>query len=48
MSTPNGGVLGAFSISGPSNRFEGAFFEEDLPDRILGVTNELELNLSYP
>lgn len=45
--TPHGGVLGAFSVSGPSNRMKGDWFEQELPDKILGVTNELELNLSY-
>lgn len=43
----DGNVLGAFSISGPSNRLKGERFEQDLPDMILGMTNELELNLSY-
>ena len=45
--TPEGWVLGAFSISGPSNRLKGEWFESELPDLILGMTNELELNLSY-
>lgn len=44
---PDGRVLGAFSLSGPSNRLKGDYFERELPDLILGLTNEVELNLSY-
>lgn len=45
--TPDGRVLGAFSVSGPSNRLKADWFKKDLPDLILGMANELELNLSY-
>ena len=44
---PAGHVLGAFSLSGPSNRLKGEYFERELPDTILGLTNEVELNMSY-
>lgn len=38
-------VYGAISISGPTNRMRGARYREDLPDLILGATNEIELRL---
>lgn len=40
-------VIGALSISGPSHRLKGELFEEDLPDQLLGIANELELNISH-
>jgi len=40
-------VIGALSISGPSHRFKGERFEEHLPDQLLGVANELELNIAH-
>jgi DNA-binding IclR family transcriptional regulator len=43
----NGTVLGAFSVSGPVHRMKGKWFESELPDILLGVTNELELELAY-
>lgn len=44
---PDGRVLGALSVSGPAHRFKGAWFEEEITDLILGVANELELNIEY-
>lgn len=45
---PSEEVLGAFSVSGPMNRMKGAWFEEKLPDLLMGYANEIELNLKYP
>ncbi|MFC6993423.1 IclR family transcriptional regulator C-terminal domain-containing protein [Haladaptatus sp. GCM10025707] len=45
---PNDGVLGAMSVSGPSHRFKGQYFEQEIPDFMLGLANEIELNLAYP
>jgi DNA-binding IclR family transcriptional regulator len=45
---PEDRVIGSISISGPLHRMKGQRIEEDLPDLLLGVTNELELNLRYP
>lgn len=45
---PDGEVLGAMSVSGPSHRFKGEYFETDIPDFMLGLANEIELNLAYP
>jgi DNA-binding IclR family transcriptional regulator len=43
----NDEVIGAISISGPSHRMKGDLFEQDVPDRLLGTANELELNIRY-
>jgi len=45
--TPQGGVIGGLSISGPGYRFTGELFEEELPDLLLGAANELELNIAH-
>jgi DNA-binding IclR family transcriptional regulator len=47
VETHRGEVLGAFSVSGPSNRLKGDRLEAEIPDLLRGVTNELELRLSY-
>ncbi|WP_129115476.1 IclR family transcriptional regulator [Halegenticoccus tardaugens] len=39
--------IGAFSVSGPSHRMKGDWFRTQLPDLILGATNELELKIAY-
>lgn len=44
---PNDGVLGALSISGPANRLQGEKFRRDLPELLLGATNELEINIAH-
>ncbi|WP_117595577.1 IclR family transcriptional regulator [Haloprofundus halophilus] len=44
---PDGDVIGALSVSGPSHRMQGEWFEEDLPKLLLGTANELELNIAY-
>jgi DNA-binding IclR family transcriptional regulator len=43
----DGSVIGGLSISGPINRFQGEWFEEELPSLLLGATNELELNIAF-
>lgn len=42
-----GKVIGALSVSGPSHRMKGEWFEEEIPNLLLGTVNELELNLKY-
>lgn len=42
-----GEVVGALSVSGPSNRLRGDIFKEELPELLLGVANELELKVQY-
>lgn len=44
---PDDGIVGALSISGPSNRLKGNRFTEELPNLLLGSANELELKLKY-
>jgi DNA-binding IclR family transcriptional regulator len=43
----DGGVIGAISVSGPTNRIKGDRFSEEIPDLLLGSANELELNIAY-
>lgn len=40
-------IIGALSVSGPSHRLKGDWFEEELPNLLLGAANELELNIAY-
>jgi DNA-binding IclR family transcriptional regulator len=40
-------VLGALSVSGPLNRMQDEWFEQELPDMLMGFANEIELNLRY-
>lgn len=44
---PNSQIVGALSISGPSHRLKGEKFEKDLPDTLLGIANEIELNVAH-
>lgn len=44
---PDGAVLGATTIVGPSNRIQGDKLERELPDLLRTAVNELELNLAY-
>ncbi|KTG07753.1 transcriptional regulator [Haloprofundus marisrubri] len=47
VSGPDGEVIGALSVSGPSHRMQGTWFEEELPKLLLGTANELELNIAH-
>lgn len=42
-----GTVRGSISISGPANRFKDEVLESELPELLLGTTNELEINLMH-
>lgn len=44
----DGEVHGAVTCAGPANRMKGDRFEKEVPNIVLGATNELELRLSYP
>lgn len=44
---PNGEILGALSVSGPAHRMQSEWYESELPNLILGTTNEIELNVKY-
>lgn len=47
MSTPDDEVLGALVVSGPSHRMRGAPIEEEIPDLLLSIVNEIELNIAH-
>jgi DNA-binding IclR family transcriptional regulator len=42
-----GEVYGALSIAGPANRLKEDLINEEVADLLLGVTNELGVNLTY-
>lgn len=44
---PDGSVVGAISISGPTHRLKGEIFEQEFPNLVMGATNEIELNISF-
>lgn len=41
------GVHGALSVSGPAHRINDRYMHETLSELILGVTNEIEINMKY-
>ncbi|WP_233203988.1 IclR family transcriptional regulator [Halegenticoccus soli] len=43
----NDEVIGALSISGPTNRMQGEWFDDKLPALLCGSANELELNIAF-
>lgn len=47
MTKPDGTVLGAFVVSGPSHRMRGTPMDEEYPDLILSLVNEVELNIAH-
>lgn len=44
---PDDDVIGALSISGPTNRMENKYESGDIVDVLLGTKNELELEIPY-
>lgn len=44
--TSDGGLVGAFSVSGPANRMKDDILETELKDAVLGIANEYELRVS--
>lgn len=44
---PDGNVLGAISIADGAHRMQGRWLEGDLPELLLGVINEIELDIAY-
>ena len=47
LTDPDGGVLGAFAVAGPSHRLQDERFEREIPDLVQGIVNGVELNLAY-
>lgn len=39
--------IGAISLSGPAHRLKGEWFEQEIPDIVRGIVNEIELDLKY-
>lgn len=44
---PNGDVLGALTVAGPTHRMKDDVFRETVPELLLGAANELELKYAY-
>lgn len=44
---PRNELIGALSISGPTQRIKGTRFANELPDIVRGYAHELELNIEY-
>ncbi|WP_123538638.1 IclR family transcriptional regulator [Halosimplex salinum] len=44
---PDDEILGACAVAGPRYRIGGDQLESELPETLLGVVNELELNIAY-
>lgn len=44
---PNNTNIGALSVSGPTQRMKGDSFETEIPELLLGIANELQLNLKH-
>lgn len=47
IKTKEGDVLGGVSVSGPASRFQGDFWEEELPKQVRNTTNVIELRIQY-
>lgn len=44
---PDDEVIGGLSVAAPLHRMKGEWFEQELPDMLLGFAKEIELNLQY-
>lgn len=44
---PEDDVLGAVSVSGPTTRFQGEWFDERLPELVKQISNVIEINVTY-
>lgn len=42
-----GNPTGSISVAGPANRLKGEYLEEELPELLLGVANEIEVSLAF-
>ena len=47
VTAPDGGILGALGVSGPARRMNPERIENDIVDLLLGVVNEIELDIEY-
>jgi len=44
---PSDEPIGSLTVAGPANRLKGEYLEHELPEILLGVANEIEVNLTY-
>jgi DNA-binding IclR family transcriptional regulator len=44
---PDGRVLAALSVSGPSTRMQGDRFHEEIPELLVSAANVVEINVTY-
>jgi DNA-binding IclR family transcriptional regulator len=47
ITTPDGEVVGAVSVADAAHRMKGDRFDSELPELLLGVVNEIELDVAY-
>jgi DNA-binding IclR family transcriptional regulator len=47
ITDPDGDVLGAFAVAGPSHRMKDERLHSEIPDLLHPIVNELELNLAH-
>lgn len=45
--SPKDEPLGSITVAGPASRIDGEYLEQELPQLLLGVANEIEVNLAY-
>lgn len=45
--TPNGGLRGAVSVSGPTSRMTDERISESLPEKVTGVADTIAINMTY-
>lgn len=43
---PNGKLVGAMSVAGPTQRMKGDRYNSEIPDLLLGSSNEVEVNIT--
>lgn len=47
VTSPNGEVLGAVSVAGPTTRLQDDRFREEIPEVVRSAVNVIDLNLTY-
>ncbi|MFB6270828.1 MAG: IclR family transcriptional regulator, partial [Halobacterium sp.] len=47
VTSPDGDVLGAISIAGPTTRLQDERFREEIPEVVRSAVNVIDLNLTY-
>lgn len=47
VTTPDDEVLGSISVADAAHRMQGQWFEDELPKLLLGIVNEIELDVAY-